>query len=383
MRNLAFLLIPVAVIAATVFVKSRQTTQATQSRSSGTTYFSYPDIQPLKNLQSDYLIDQTSLDAWDERIFKFVSDRKLAPTTASKLYAYVLVAENDVMNLSLQSHGSLQGSIDDTVSGVLCELYAPYCDSFKANIKTDEYSRILADLVLPRVRERISRDIPQETYKVNTGDEYWDAPNPVTPDAGKWETWLIDSGSQFKASKPLPYNSTLDKEQLAAVKNTLLRESLAQRKAAEYWAAGPGTVTPGGIWLQIASAYGKQKNMLLMQYSQMRANLAMTLADAFISCWDTKFTYWTKRPNMRDASIKTVIPTPNFPSYTSGHATISAAASVVLTHYFPESENMWKSSAEQARDSRLWAGIHFSQDNEEGFAMGEKIGNFAISKFKI
>ena len=109
----------------------------------------------------------------------------------------------------------------------------------------------------------------------------------------------------------------------------------------------------------------------------MRQTLTQTIADAFISCWNAKFTYWTKRPNMRDASIATIIPTPNFPSYPSGHSTISSAAAVVLDHFFPDQK--WLAMATEAKDSRLWAGIHFPIDNEEGFAVGLKIGKFAVA----
>jgi hypothetical protein len=35
-----------------------------------------------------------------------------------------------------------------------------------------------------------------------------------------------------------------------------------------------------------------------------------------------------------------LIPTPNFPSYTSGHSTISSTASVILGELFPDEANI-------------------------------------------
>jgi membrane-associated phospholipid phosphatase len=98
--------------------------------------------------------------------------------------------------------------------------------------------------------------------------------------------------------------------------------------------------------------------------------------DSFVSCWYTKYTYWTARPYQRifDPTFATVIPTPNFPSYTSGHSTISSAAAVVLGQLFPEEAIYFLSQAHEAAVSRLWAGIHFPQDNDNGFAVGQYIG---------
>ena len=61
----------------------------------------------------------------------------------------------------------------------------------------------------------------------------------------------------------------------------------------------------------------------------------MALHDAAVGCWDAKFTYFNPRPSQLDPSIKTVIGLPNFPSYTSGHSTFSAAAAAVLSYLFP------------------------------------------------
>jgi len=105
----------------------------------------------------------------------------------------------------------------------------------------------------------------------------------------------------------------------------------------------------------------------------VRSTLAMTMADAFIACWDTKYTYWTKRPFMRDPAIQSSIAAPTFPSYTSGHATVSAAAATVLGHYFPDQASRWMAMAQEAKDSRLWSGIHFPVDNDRGFGMGQAI----------
>ena len=69
-----------------------------------------------------------------------------------------------------------------------------------------------------------------------------------------------------------------------------------------------------------------------------------------------------------------MIPTPNFPSYLSGHSTVSSAAALILGQLFPDKAIYFLSQAHEAAMSRLWAGIHFPQDNNNGFAVGQQIG---------
>jgi membrane-associated phospholipid phosphatase len=104
------------------------------------------------------------------------------------------------------------------------------------------------------------------------------------------------------------------------------------------------------------------------------------MADGFICCWDAKYTYWTARPITVDPSLDVLIPTPPFPSYTSGHSTISAAAATVLGYLFPGDEAHLAERADEARHSRLWAGIHYPLDNEMGALGGGMIGRLVVAR---
>jgi membrane-associated phospholipid phosphatase len=104
------------------------------------------------------------------------------------------------------------------------------------------------------------------------------------------------------------------------------------------------------------------------------------MADAFICCWDAKYAYWLARPITADPSLDVLIPTPPFPSYTSGHSTISTAAATVLGYLFPDDEAELLAQAEEAKQSRLWAGIHFPLDNEMGALGGGMIGRLVVAR---
>ena len=72
--------------------------------------------------------------------------------------------------------------------------------------------------------------------------------------------------------------------------------------------------------------------------------------------------------------------TPAFPAYVSGHASVSGAAAQVLSTFFPQKQNHFLSLAQEAADSRLYGGIHFRSDNEEGLKLGLKVGKQACSE---
>lgn len=74
--------------------------------------------------------------------------------------------------------------------------------------------------------------------------------------------------------------------------------------------------------------------------------------------------------------------TPNFPSYASGHSTVSGAAAVVLAELFPDESEAFHAQAREAAWSRFWAGIHFAHDNDEGLAVGTRIGEKAVQRMR-
>jgi membrane-associated phospholipid phosphatase len=111
------------------------------------------------------------------------------------------------------------------------------------------------------------------------------------------------------------------------------------------------------------------------------ANQAMH--DAMIVCWHYKYRFWTERPvtaaeRLGLGSFTPRLVTPPFPSYPSGHSTVSGAVAEVIAAYLPEKAAKANRLAREAADSRLWGGIHFTFDNDDGLALGRLVGAAAI-----
>jgi hypothetical protein len=81
--------------------------------------------------------------------------------------------------------------------------------------------------------------------------------------------------------------------------------------------------------------------------------------------------------------FKTILGTPNFPAYTSGHSTFSGAAADVLAHFFPKDATIFKNWAEEAAMSRVYGGIHYRFDAEVGIQQGKDVAAYAIQRAKL
>jgi hypothetical protein len=125
-------------------------------------------------------------------------------------------------------------------------------------------------------------------------------------------------------------------------------------------------------------------NNLDLKYAYMQKVLAQGLADSFMESWDTKFTYWTMRPNMAISDLETFVPNPRSPSYVSEHATVSRTAAEIIGTFFPqEKDALVKTTVEEARNTRLWSGTEFNIDSQEGFKLGEQIGKEVVKHIGI
>src|SRR5690606_9665158 len=96
-----------------------------------------------------------------------------------------------------------------------------------------------------------------------------------------------------------------------------------------------------------------------------------------------KYYYHYPRPIQTIPGFKTILGTPNFPSYASGHSMFSGAAAEVLSYFFPSEQATFTKWAEEAAMSRVYGGIHYRFDSEEGVGTGRAIGRYSIARAKL
>jgi len=207
---------------------------------------------------------------------------------------------------------------------------------------------------------------------------------PDEPFAPLWQPWTLTHAGQFRPPPPPAFGSP---EYLAALQEVLdigAKLSPEELAIAKYWVDGHGSATPPGHWNNLAIAEVAKTKLDEATTIRLFTELNVALADAFISCWDAKYHYWSIRPISAAKKLlgrKFVPPilTPPFPSYTSGHATFSGAASRVIARYIPSRKEALDKMAEEAAHSRLLGGIHFRFDNDQGLIAGRKIADWIAS----
>ncbi len=263
-------------------------------------------------------------------------------------------------------------------------------------------------------------------YQPFSADSNWQPTSPeympaIEPYWHTIRTFFLDSAQQFKPVAPTSFSKdpqssfiTLTKEVYTTTRNL----SAEQELIANFWDCNPFAVqfqghmsiglkkiSPGGHWMGITGIVCEQAGYDLTQTLLLHALVALTLHDAFISCWDAKYRTHRIRPETAinryiDPKWKPILQTPPFPEYSSGHSVISTAAAEVLTRFAgdnfsftdstetyiglpPRRFSSFRNAAEEARISRLYGGIHFRDAIEAGAEQGKLIGEFIIRKIDL
>lgn len=209
---------------------------------------------------------------------------------------------------------------------------------------------------------------------------------PDEPFAPLWKPWILERADQFRPKPPAYWSAKLlaDTREVVEINRNLTPDQL---RIAKFWVDGHGSVTPPGHWNQIAIEEVLRAKLDDATTTRLFMELNVALADTFIAVWDTKYRYWTMRPitaakKLLNVTLQPPILTPPFPSYVSGHAGFSGAAARIIGDYFPDQAQKLDAMAEEAATSRLYGGIHFRHDNEDGLVLGRKVAELVLSSRK-
>lgn len=320
-----------------------------------------------------------------------------------------------------------EGSMQEYVKKIKHE-----ADSAGVPSKVIKASQVFADTVAAHILSWSRKDNYAQLrtapkYNVVDTPGRW-VPTPpmyaqaVEPHWMEMRPMVMDSASQFMPARPPVYdisnkNSVFYKA-LTEVKN--IGDSLTdeQKHIADFWDDNPfkmnvsGHVmfatkkfSPPGHWMNIVGIGAQKAGADFSTTVAAYAETAIALYDAFISCWDEKYRSNYVRPETVinkhiSAEWQPHIQTPPFPSYTSGHATNSACAAEVMTYWFGDNLSFtdtsllefginnreitsFRNAAKEAAMSRLYGGIHYRFDNDNGNEAGRKLGEFIVSRLKL
>ncbi len=213
------------------------------------------------------------------------------------------------------------------------------------------------------------------------GGEY--APACLTPFWDKVTPVSLKSGDQFRPGPPPMIGSEQLKKEVKEVIDLQRGLTDEQKALVEFMRDGPQSVQQAGHWLKFAQDVSLRDDHTLDQDVKMYFYNQVVAMDAFIASWDSKMFYDYARPyalvhqyydqqkilawggegkgmiemdgsQWRPYSPETFL-CPPFPSYVSGHSTISGGCAEAL--------KLWTGSEEFGTEVRLVAGAMTEPDN--------------------
>jgi len=260
------------------------------------------------------------------------------------------------------------------------------------------------------------------------------APGCLTPHWSLVKPLLLDSANQFRSKPPPQPGSEELKKEVTAVVNYQSNLTNEQKALVEFMRDGPRSVQQAGHWFIFSQNVSKRDKHTLDDDVKMFFSVEAAAMDAFIACWDTKMHYDFARPYtlvhyyFKDKEIKgwagpdkgwgeikgqdwrpyspDAFLCPAFPSYVSGHSTVSGACSEVLRLFtgsdkfgievkrtpgeLTEPDNLgqpislkfdtFSQTADLAGISRVMGGYHIPIENVEGLKLGRSVGSVVFNK---
>jgi hypothetical protein len=246
--------------------------------------------------------------------------------------------------------------------------------------------------------------------------------SPIEPHWGEIRPMVLDSSKQIDIPRP-PKVDVKDKngifykamEEVKTIGDSLNEE---QQHIASFWDDNPFAMhvsghvmfavkkfSPPGHWLNIVGIAAKTARADFNTTVAAYTMTSIAFFDAFIRGWQEKYTSNYVRPETVinkyvDNDWRPYIQTPPFPSYVSGHATNSAAAAEAMTYWFGDQLSFtdtsllefgiksreiksFRSAAAEAAMSRLYGGIHYRFDNDQGLIAGKKVGELIVQRIKM
>jgi hypothetical protein len=322
---------------------------------------------------------------------------------------------------------------DAAAHEVLVALYPGFASTLDAELqqsltlvpdgadKTDgiRIGQAVGDAILA-LRNQDGATQPPVPYVFGTapGDYQSTPPNfPKQPQFTHWPNvtpFALQRANQFRPGAP----PALTSDRYGDDVNEVQSLGIAGGTAATLDEALTGRFWNGAIqnyWNEIAQTASIDRHLTTAQNARLFALLNLSVADGVIAFYDAKYTYNRWRPvtairaagtddNADTTPDPTWLPevgntTPD-PSYPGAHAVISAAGAEVLvavlqqdrldfnvtSEVVPGVERSFASfsaAAEEATQSRIFAGVHVRNDLTSGQRLGRDVADFVLDHFLV
>ncbi len=176
---------------------------------------------------------------------------------------------------------------------------------------------------------------------------------PAFPNASTWKTWVLSSPGQFRPGPPFAFDSPELAAQLEEIKN--FPRTFQSNQAAFFWHP---LAFPRWVAILNQKLFEERLDDNPPRAARAYALASISEFDALAGVFDAKYTYLAIRPFQLDPAVNPMFQTPAHPSYPAAHGALDGAWATTLSYLFPRDAAFFAARAQEAAESRMWAGIH-------------------------
>lgn len=327
---------------------------------------------------------------------------RIAPTSAQAVDPAVAAAHRTTFYQLLPAQ---RAAIDAAFQAAVAEM-------------PDDALRVQQFAVGERAAQRVlaerSTDMPRtaDTYRPHTTPGVY-VPT-VIPAVTLWsqrKPWLLQSIDQFRPGPPPALNSERWARDFNEVKTLGGRDS-RQRSAEQTEIGRFWDYSLPAVYHGVVRSVALQPGRDVLANARLFATVAQAMDDAVMAVFDAKYTYNLWRPvtairngdvdgherTERVATWTPLIDTPMHPEYPCAHCILAATVGTVIkaqareqplpvlsttSPTAPDAVRSWNSVdsfTQEVAMARIVAGVHYRNSTEVGLAMGQRIGDWAVTR---
>lgn len=332
----------------------------------------------------------TSTMRWNEYACELIARNQIGQVPSARTLAYMNLAINNAIIAARQQGRKPDGAAAGAAAAVLVYVFPKQEQSISGRLAGEtaaigaegrpdfaagvEIGRAAAASVVAAAKT--DRSDLAWTGTVPTGPDKWSSrmeppQPPLGPRLGEWRPFFLTAGSAIRSPAPPAWDSPAFRAAVAEVRKVSDTRTNEQVRIAQYWENLTGAFA-AGLWNDVARGAISARGLDEPESARILAMMHMVGMDAFIACHDAKYTYWVPRPTQVDPGIRLAIGVPNHPSYPSNHACVSGAMGLLLDSQLRE-QGRYFAMGQQAGESRIYAGIHYRFDVDEGYVIARKV----------
>ena len=267
-----------------------------------------------------------------------------------------------------------------------------------------------AGLLQARASDGFEADVP---YTFGSGPGVWVLPTdnplttPATPWAAKMTPFVMREADQFRPGPPpaltsAAYTASYQETKAYGLATSSVR-SAEQTDTGLFWGLGRPSAQYNEGMRGIITSTGMNR----IQAARALAMTNLVTADAYIACFDAKYTYSAWRPytairagdtdgnpaTMADPAWTPLVRTPNHPEYPANHACVTTSFAKTIDHLLgrrhfaltvsgiPGSTEtrQYTSSTQlitEIANARVWGGVHFRFSTTAGTRIGVAVADY-------